>query len=317
MYKKAWQRIKEAKSIVLSSHVLPDGDTLGSTLALYNVIKTFNKNVHLYNPSKELPRGLNFLPNIDKVSNELPYEWFDLVITCDCGAFSRTKLKRDNYTLINIDHHKTNDNFGDINIVNPLAPSATMVVYDLLQKNDILITLETALCLYVGFATDTGFFTYGNIDEKALKMVLNLTKTGLNLEQIGTKLKQSVPLSLMRLRQHVYDVFYLIERATVGVVIITQKDLQRVGCKLEDTKNILNLVRELATVKVAIMIVQKEYGGSKISLRSKGDLDVSAIAKHFSGGGHKNAAGFEVENFSPESLVEEIIKVKNRIDNEK
>ncbi|PID47963.1 MAG: hypothetical protein CR967_02290 [Proteobacteria bacterium] len=157
MYKKAWQEILKAKSILLISHIRPDGDTLGSVLALYLVLRDLGKRVSIYNPSPTMPSRFDFLPNIRKIKNEIPKEKIDLAIACDCGSWDRTGFGEKDFTLINLDHHSSNDNFGDINIVKPDMPSATMVVYDLLRKNDIILSKEVALCLYVGFVEDTGF----------------------------------------------------------------------------------------------------------------------------------------------------------------
>lgn len=312
MYKKAWQEIISAKSILLVSHLRPDGDTLGSVLALYLALKQLGKDVNIYNPTKKMPRRFEFLPNINIISDEFPVLRFDVAVVCDCGSLDRAKLQKRDFTLINIDHHETNDNFGDINIVNKNAPSATSVVYEMLVKNGVSLTKEIATCIYVGFIEDTGFFSYGNIDEKSLQMVLALVKSGVDLSDVALKLKQHLPLAQMRLRQHIYDVFYLVQKAKIGVAIISQEDLRRIGCELEDTKNIINIVRELATVEVAIMVVQKEFGGCKISLRSKKGIDVSVVAKSFGGGGHKQASGFEVDKFEPKKIVKEIIERLNR-----
>lgn len=308
MYQKAWKTIEDANSILLISHIHPDGDTLGGVLGLYSVLKSMGKDVNLYNHSKVMPRRLEFLPNIKHISNQLPAFCFDVAVACDCASIDRTCLKKGDFTFINIDHHITNTNFGDINLVDAMAPSATMVVYDLLRNNDIKITKEVALCLYVGFVEDTGFFTYGNLNAKGLKAIAHLANTGLDLTWVGTKLRQSTPLSLLRLKQHVYDVFYLIENATIGVVVITQKDLKRIGCQEDETKNIIHPIRELATVEMAIMILEKKFGGAKVSLRSKESIDASAIALAFNGGGHTKAAGFEVASFEPQEIVTNIIE---------
>lgn len=309
MYKQAWQTIKNANSILLVSHVHPDGDTLGGALALYSVLKDMGKDVNLYNFSEVMPRRLDFLPNIKHVSNQLPILYFDVVVTCDCASLDRTHLKKGSFTLINIDHHITNESFGDLNIIDAQAPSATMVVYELLEKNSVALTKEAALCLYVGFVEDTGFFTYGNLTPKSLEAVGKLASVGVDLTWVGTKMRQTTPLSLLRLKQHVYDVFYLIQNATIGVVIITQKDLKRIGCEEDDTKNIINPIRELATVEMAIMILEKKFGGAKVSLRSKKSIDTSAIALAFGGGGHTRASGFEVELFEPEKIIQKIVDI--------
>ncbi len=195
MYKKAWQNIIEANSILLVSHVNPDGDTLGSVLALFSLLKSMKKRVHVYNPSKSMPRYLSFLPNFQKISNEI--KDFDLAIVCDCSSLDRTKLDLNNKKIINIDHHKTNEKFGHINIVKPNMPSTTLVVYKMLQKNNIPLTKEIASCIYTGFLEDTGFFSYGNINSKVLKIVSKLLKSGIDTEDLHVKLTQNVPLSVL------------------------------------------------------------------------------------------------------------------------
>lgn len=311
MYKKAWHTIKNANSILLVSHTHPDGDTLGSVLGLYSILRGMKKDASLYNGSKIMPKRLDFLPNIHRIIDKMPLSSFDVVIVCDCGSLDRTEIQKGDFTLINIDHHTTNESFGDINVVDPLSPSATMVVYELLKENNIPITKEVALCLYVGFVEDTGFFSYGNITPKSLEAIASLASTGLDLAWVGMKMKQATPLSFLRLKQHVLNAFYLIENATIGVVEITQEDLKRTGCLEDDTKNIINPLRELATVQLAIMVLEKKSNGAKISLRSKEGIDVSAIALTFGGGGHKKAAGFEVAEFKPKQIVEKIVNRLN------
>ncbi len=304
MYKDAWRKIVQANSILLVSHVRPDGDTLGSVLALYSLLKSLKKRVHVYNPSKNLPKHLNFLPNFHKISNEV--KDFDLAIVCDCGSTDRTKICLKDKAIINIDHHKTNEHFGDINIVKPKMPSTTLVVYKMLQKNDIPITKDIATCIYVGFLEDTGFFSYGNIDKKVFKMIGKLVKSGMNTKDIHTKLTQSLPLSVLRLRQHIYNTFSLYKNGTIAVAIIENEDLKKSGCEIENTKNMVNLLRELVSVKLSVLLIKMEQKGYKVSLRSKGELDVSVIAQKFGGGGHQNAAGFETD-LNKETIIKKII----------
>lgn len=308
MYKEAWQAMQDANSTLLVSHINPDGDTLGSVLALFCALKSSGKDVHLYNHSKQMPKRLDFLPHIGRISDQMPLYRFDTAVTCDCASLDRTNLKKGDFTLINIDHHITNSYFGDINVVDSDAASATLVVYNLLVRNGIIITPQIALCLYVGFVEDTGFFTYGNLNSQSFEAISHLTQSGLDLTWVGTKMRQSTPLSLLRLKQHVLDVFYLIQNATIGVVIISQKDLKRIGCVEDDTKNIIHLIRELATVEMAIMILEKKFGGAKISLRSKNKINVATIALAYGGGGHIRAAGFEVETFEPQATIKDILK---------
>lgn len=294
-----------ADSVLLVSHVRPDGDTLGSVLALYSVLRGLKKRVKLYNSSQNLPKHLNFLPNFNRINGKV--DDFDLAVTCDCGSLDRTDLDLSGTKIVNIDHHKSNDYFGDINLVKPKMPSATFVVYKMLQKNDIPISKDVATCLYVGFLEDTGFFSYGNITKNSFKSVSKLLSCGIDIENIHVKLKQSLPLCVLRLRQHVYNSFNLHKNATIATAVVNAKDLKRTGCGMEDSVDTVNLLRELATVTLAILIIEINKNRYKISLRSKGNLDVSLLAKKFGGGGHMNAAGFEAKNLSPQQIIKNII----------
>lgn len=308
VYKKAWKSIIGANSILLVSHVRPDGDTLGSVLALYGVLRELKKRVHVYNCSKNLPQHLKFLPNFNRISDKV--RDFDVAVVCDCGSLDRTNLHIPKDKIINIDHHKTNENFGFINVVKPKMPSATLVVYKMLRKNGINISKDVATSLYVGFLEDTGFFSYGNLTHKSFGIASKLVKKGIDLKAIHNSLKLNLPLSVLRLRAHVYSSFNLHKNGTIASVIVTKDDLDSSGCSLEDTKNMVNLLRELATVRLAIFVIQMSLSEYKISLRGKGDMDVSLIAQKFGGGGHHDAAGFEVENLLPEKIVENIIRIE-------
>lgn len=308
MYKKAWEDILKADSILLVSHIRPDADTLGSVLALYSVLRELKKRVYVFNSSKSLPKYLKFLPNFNQITNRV--KDFDLAIVCDCGSLDRSGLNIEKNKIINIDHHNTNEKFGFINIVKPTMPSATLVVYKMLRKNGISISKEVATCIYVGLLEDTGFFSYGNLTQSSFKIASKLVGTGIDLQNIHTKLRQSLPLSVLRLRAYIYNSFNLFENGTIASVIVKKEDLNRTGCKIEDTKNMVNLLRELVNVEMAIFLIQIDLFEYKVSLRSKDKIDVSNIAKKFGGGGHDRAAGFEIKNLPPEEIIENIIRIK-------
>lgn len=307
MYKKAWSKIVNAKHVLLVSHANPDGDTLGSVLALYDVIKRLNRKVSLYNFTKELPNKFDFLPNIDKIKNRVP-NFFDLVVSCDCGSFDRLKIDRGDYVLINIDHHFTNQNFGDINIVDIQRVSAGMVVYDLLVQNRVKISKQSATCLYTTVVEDSGFFSYSNLTQKTFEDVASLVEFGANPTQIAAFLKSRNSLAKMRLLGFVLSNFELYFEAKVAFVYISTQILLSTGAKRFDTKNIINILRDMVNVRVAVMILEEKSGSFKISLRSKDDFDVTPLANYFDGGGHKNAAGFEVGHGDLKEVKDKILK---------
>lgn len=292
MYKKAWQTIIGAEHILLVSHVNPDGDTLGCVLALYDALKRSNKKVSLYNATKELPKIYDFLPNINKIKDKPPVR-FDVVVSCDCGSFDRLKIDKGDYVLINIDHHKTSQDFGDINLINRSHSSAGLVVYDLLNQNSAKISKDCATCLYTAIAEDTGFFSYGNINEWTFDVAARLTGLGANPSFIASSLKGMQSLAKIRLLAYILNNFELHSDAKIAFIYINKEALSQTGARRYDTKNIINLLRDMATVKVAVMVLEEKNGGFKVSMRSKEDVDISSVATNFGGGGHKNSAGFE------------------------
>ncbi|MDR1285440.1 MAG: bifunctional oligoribonuclease/PAP phosphatase NrnA [Campylobacteraceae bacterium] len=308
MFKSVWQAIAESKSIVLASHVNPDCDTLGCALAMFDVLRNMNKEAFLFNATEKLPLKLRFLPNFEYISSQLPNN-FDTLVVFDCAKFERTNLdiNRLGQKIINIDHHLTNSNFGDLNLVAAEFSSACMVVFEMLKTNGVKISAKAATCLYAGNIDDTGFFAYGNVNAKTFINSAELIDLGANPIYISKQLKQSVPLARFRLKEHVMQTVDLLKNGKVGLVIIRQDDLKRSGARREDTEDIINIVRDLASVELAIMILEEEDGSFKISLRSKNYLDVSKIALKFGGGGHFGAAGFESKITNTDVIVSMVL----------
>ncbi|AHJ11602.1 DHH family phosphoesterase [Sulfurospirillum multivorans] len=314
MYHQAWKRMQDANHIVIVSHVHPDGDTLGSALALYDALIRAGKKVTHYNKNSELPRVYDFLPGFSKIKNSVP-KHFDLVVSCDCSTRDRLKIPLGDYEIINIDHHLTNHYFGDINLVVDHFSSAGMVVYELLKANAIEMSQACATCLYTAIADDTGFFQYGDMDEFTFSIVAQLVKDGANPKEIASKVKRRESLSKIRLYGYMLNHFDLYENGCIATIIFDKAALEATGAKREDTKNIVNMLRSIANVTIAIMILEEKEGGYKVSLRSK-DINVSNVALAYQGGGHKTAAGFEVPLCDPKMLRDEIVEKIKRIDKE-
>lgn len=307
MYKKVWSSIVDAKYILLISHAHPDGDTLGATIGLYHALKQSGKKVALFNATCEhLPREFSFLNGYSKISQNVPKE-FDLAISCDCGSFDRLTIAKGNYKLINIDHHKTNTHFGDINLVKDEFSSAGAVVYELLKKNGIKISKDCAEALYTSVADDTGFFRYGYINEKTFETIADLVKCGANPQKIAKNVKSNESLAKTRLRAYMLNSFDLHNDASIASIIIDQNVLAKSGARRSDTKNIISELRDLSSVEVAIMILE-QIGYYKVSLRSKGNIDVSKVSLSYGGGGHFASAGFDVKVDNPKKLLHEIIE---------
>jgi phosphoesterase RecJ-like protein len=308
MFKSVWRAIIESKSIVLASHVNPDCDTLGCTLAIFDVLQSIGKDVHLFNATEKLPNKLQFLPNFEHISSQLPSS-FDTLAVFDCARFERINLNINllEQKIINVDHHLTNSCFGDINLVATEFSSACMIVFEMLKANSVKVSSKAATCLYAGNIDDTGFFAYGSINYKTFINSAELIELGADPIYISKQLKQSVPLARFRLKEHVMQTVDLLKNGRVGLVIITQDDLKRSGAKREDTEDIINIIRDLVSVELSVMILEEEDGSFKISLRSKNYLDVSKIALKFGGGGHFGAAGFESKITNTDIIISMIL----------
>ena len=311
MYKEAWNKITNARYIVIVSHIHPDGDTIGSTLALYNVLKEQGKKVALFNATyDELPREFGFLDGFSKIQRKLP-KFFDLLVCCDSASFDRLGVERGDYEIVNIDHHKSNKNFGDINVVLSEASSAGIVLYELLKANEIKISAKTATALYASVADDTGFFRYGGIDAQTFKIASELIEYGADPRKIANEVKSNVSLAKTRLIAYMLSSFELHQDATIASVIFDRTTLEAIGAKRSDTKNIISMLRDIANVKVALMVLEVE-NGCKISLRSDGDMDVSKISAIYNGGGHKGAAGFDVKSSDSRATCKEVLDLLKR-----
>ena len=300
LFKNAWEKIESAENIVLISHINPDGDALGSSLSLYSVLKKMKKNVKVFNATKPLPMYLDFLPNFDKVTNQLPKN-IDLMISFDCGSFDRLGIEEKPNFLINIDHHISNTNYGDINIIDPKAASTSQVVYNLLKTNNVEIDKDCAVCLYTALVTDTGSFQYESVNDKVFEFAADMVRCGVEPEYVAKMLFQRDRLSRLRLLAKAYDTIELCCDGKVAFVEVTKEMMEITGAIKEDTDTIVNSVRAIASVEVACLL-REEDEGIKISLRSKNYVDVSKIAIKYGGGGHIRAAGATINEFDFEKV---------------
>jgi len=306
LFKKAWEKIKESKNIVLAAHINPDGDALGSSLSLYPILKKMGKNVKVFNVTKPLPMYLDFLPNFDKVTDKLPKN-YDLLISFDCGSFDRLGIEEKPPFLINIDHHISNTKYGDINIIDPKAASSSQVVYNMLKANDVEIPSESAVCIYTALVTDTGSFQYESVNEKVFEMAAELVKCGVKPDFVAKMLFQRDRLSRLRLLAKAYDTIELCCEGKVAFVEVTKEMMEITGAIKDDTDTIVNSVRAIASVEVACML-REDDDGIKISLRSKNYADVSKVAVKYGGGGHIRAAGATIKDEFDFEKVKKMLK---------
>lgn len=289
----AFELIKKSSNIAIVSHINPDADTLGSSLGLFHALSFLDKQITLFNCSS-IPASLSFLPGIELVTCEFP-EGCDLVISLDCGDVRRLGLKDGNYKILNIDHHASNQLYGDENLVDASAASAGSVVLGFLRGLDIHIGEKTALCLYAALASDTGFFEYDVTDERVFLDAAYLASHGANPAFVAKQLLQREPLSKIKLMSSILQTLELRAGGKMAFSYMTQEMMQKCGAKSDEADGAVERARSIEGVEISFFAREEAGGKLRASLRSKDDTDVNALAAMFGGGGHIKAAGFTID----------------------
>ncbi len=297
--------IKKGKRFLVVSHVNPEGDAVGSLLGVALALRSLGKDAVAY-LEDPIPALFKFLPGADTVVHSLDGAGsFDATFAVDCGQKERlgkgfVELKEPG-TIVNIDHHATNDNFGDVNIIEPGASAAGELAYDLVKAAGIEITTDIAVNLYVAIHTDTGSFRYSSATADAFTKAGDLVRHGAKPWDISSRVYENHPLKRYKLLGMVLstiDVFDLGEAdgaVKVATLLVTRKMFDTAGADKDVADGFVNYARGVEGVAVGLLFRETGPDEYKVSMRSKGDIDVSAVAMSFGGGGHRNAAGFSVK----------------------
>lgn len=289
--------IQKETDFVIAAHVLPDGDAIGSILGLGLILKKLNKKTfltwanHLY-----VSPHFSFLPAVDLLrdASECPVSPRNF-IALDCGSVERLGRLKDRFlaaeNTVNIDHHRDNTSFAQINIVDEKSAACSEIIYTLARKLGVEVDQAIATCLYTGIVTDTGRFQYANTTAKTFQIAVELLEYGVNPSQIFRNVYESQSFSDIRLFGLAIYRAELLPELGIIYTTITQKDLDHTRTRLEDTENLIDYLR--ATKGIEVAVVFKELnGGVRVSMRSIGKVDVGRIAEEYGGGGHPLAAGF-------------------------
>jgi phosphoesterase RecJ-like protein len=295
------EEIRNGDRFLLTTHENPDGDALGSLLAVHQILDAFGKDSIMFLAAKEfpLPVEYRFLP-LEEVFHEPPADIANrVVIFLDCGNIDRMPvdfLKSDGIKVINVDHHHDNTRFGTINLVDVEASCTAEIIFELAGLLGVELTPEIANALYVGLVTDTGKFMYENTDARAHRMAAALVDAGVDVNDTFRRLYEHVPLEKLKLVARALEKIELLDGGALAVTYISGEDYRVTGGSEELTEGIIDHLRTLdGTAVAAVVRDQAETGRAarKVSLRSTdGGVDVSAIARKHGGGGHRRAAGF-------------------------
>lgn len=292
------ETIRSSRTICIVGHVRPDGDCIGSQLGLALALKGDGKDVTCWN-EHEVPDKLAFLDTQKMFELPKAGRTFDCVIATDCASFERLgkagECIGDRKVFINIDHHASNTRYADINWVSSREPSSGELIYRLLKAGHWPITRAIADCLFTAVSTDTGSFQYQTTTPATFQVASHLVERGADLARISEEVYQSYPLARVQLLRHVYNKFRLTHDKRTGYFWLKKRDFARTGAQREDAEGLIDHIRAIEGVIVAVVFEETEPELTRISLRSKSDdVDVNAIAGEFGGGGHKAAAGARI-----------------------
>ena len=303
--------LRGAERFLLTTHENPDGDALGSLLALQGILGQLGKDSVMYLTAGEfpLPVEYRFLP-LEEVFHEPPADVVDRVhVFLDCGNIDRTPegfLRDPGVRKVNIDHHHDNTRFGDIDLVDTGASSTAEIVFELAKRLGAEITPQIASALYVGLVTDTGRFSYENTDETTHRMAAELIEAGVDVSDTSRRLYERVPIEKVKLVARALGKIERYEDGRLALTYISADDYSETGASPQLTEGIIDHVRALEGTKLAAVVRDRGEDAAserKVSLRSTdGEIDVSAIASEHGGGGHRRAAGFSTD-LSYEEIV--------------
>ena len=286
------EEINKAESIVILTHENPDGDAIGTGLALYNALKEYGKNPDIIIP--EYPRTFSFLPGADEIKKSSDIEKYDLAISVDCATikmlngfanyFENAKVK------VSIDHHSTNTMFGDLNYVSPDAPACAQILLVVLNYFKIEITKDIGTCILTGIITDTGGFKYSSVKAETFEFVAWLLNKGINVSKIYRKVLQVKTKANFELTRMAMERLEFLEDGKVAFTYITKEDEEKVNAESGDHEGIVEVGRDIESVEVSIFLRETDKG-CKVSMRSNEYVNVSDVCILLGGGGHVRAAG--------------------------
>lgn len=307
------EEIQKAETIAILTHESPDGDAMGSSLAMYHALKQMGKNPDVIIP--EYSRTYQFLPGTEYIKEEGKEGPYDLTIALDCADQKRlngySKYFDEAKTTISIDHHSVNSMFADYNYVDPTSPACCQILVVVLQYFKVEITKEIGTCLLTGIITDTGGFRYSGVTSDTFEFAAWLLDSGVNVSSVYKKVLQTKSKPSFELYRLATSRIEFLENDKIAFTYITKEDEQKVGAEEGSHEGIVEVGRDIEGVEVSIFLHERE-GGYKVSLRSNDYVNVADVALMFGGGGHIKAAGCTMQGDREQiknKLVTELKKV--------
>ena len=299
------------RPILITGHVNPDGDAIGSALALKLLLDSMQIDSTVsFDITGDLPSNLNHLP-YDLITTP-QVDSFDTVFVFDCGNSSRLgdleEIVLNSSKVVVVDHH-IDPTFGDIQIIDPKAASTTQVLYRIFKEEELPISKEIADCLMTGLITDTGRFQYSNTNAEVFAIASDLMDRGSQLSLISENIYGSIELNALKLQSEIINRLILDTDLKFIYSVVYQEDYEKFNTTPAETDSLIDVVRLAKESEIALLLKEQIDGSFKGSLRSRTEFNVQQLASFFNGGGHKAASGF-----SSDSTVDDIIlNIKNEI----
>ncbi|MFO7568897.1 MAG: bifunctional oligoribonuclease/PAP phosphatase NrnA [Smithellaceae bacterium] len=299
MIKRILAAISAGQRFLITAHVRLDGDALGSELALYEMLRNLGKEAVIYNQDAT-PQHYRFLPGADDIVHEMEnIEKFDVGFVLDCSELDRVgdiasevvKIK----TLINVDHHVSNGGFSELRLLDSQASSTGELLYRLMRETGMKMTRDVCTNLYTAILTDTGGFRYSNTHQDTLRAAGDLVEGGADPQWISENIYESDPPAKLQLLSRVLETLTLDMQTKTASLVVTFDHLRETGATMEHTDGFIDLPRTVKGIDIAMLYTQMGDQLYKLSLRSKGRVNVEKIARQFGGGGHVNAAACRIE----------------------
>ena len=302
--------LREDACFILVAHVLPDGDSIGSMLALGEALANDGKEVQIYSPGK-VPRKYEFLRGSEKIRLEgMELKTGTVVVALDSsdperlGSFADTVKKAPHF--INIDHHVTNVHYGTLNLVEAEAAATGEIIFSLLNEMKLPLTESIAEALYVAVSTDTGSFKYDNTTPATHRTAAALLEHNVNQGALSQRIFDERPLSYFLLLKEALATLELYGGNRIAMITLSQEMLQRTGTSVEEIDGMINYTRDIEGIELGILLYVESPEEVKVGFRSK-TADVSMLAKKLNGGGHPRAAGCRIAGDFP-SVKQKVIR---------
>jgi phosphoesterase RecJ-like protein len=300
---------------VLSSHSRPDGDSIGSQMAMAYALRAMGKEAVVINADPAPPPLMTFPGVRDiRIAGGVDQE-FDAAIIMECGDLKRTGVAGlERFFVINIDHHPGNTGYGQINWFDATAAACAELVYEAVRALDVRLTPEIATHVYLAILTDTGSFHYSGISPRTFQICRECLEAGVDPVVVARNVYDSNNMGRLKLFGAVLGAMQIAESGRIAIVYVDHEMARAAGGTYEDTEGLVNLPLTVKEIEAVVFFKQEKGDEYRVSLRSKGDIDIGTVAKEYGGGGHKNAAGCTVSGPIEQLQKTLVEKIEGAID---